>query len=37
MPLYRHLSDRIGQKRMFVIGLLLMCVFAAPLSPASAR
>ncbi|KAG0161989.1 hypothetical protein DFQ30_004592, partial [Apophysomyces sp. BC1015] len=30
MPLCGHLSDCIGQKRMFVIGLVLMCVFAAP-------
>lgn len=30
MPLCGHLSDRVGQKRMFVIGLVLMCVFAAP-------
>ena len=30
MPLCGHLSDRIGQRRMFAIGLVLMCAFAAP-------
>ncbi len=30
MPLCGHLSDRVGQKRMFVTGLVLMCIFAAP-------
>lgn len=30
MPLSGHLSDRIGQKRLFVIGLVAMCLFAAP-------
>ncbi|KVP25811.1 MFS transporter [Burkholderia ubonensis] len=30
MPLCGHLSDRIGQRRMFAIGLVLMCAFVAP-------
>ncbi|MEY8174142.1 MFS transporter [Burkholderia multivorans] len=30
MPLCGHLSDLIGQRRMFAIGFVLMCVFAAP-------
>jgi MFS family permease len=30
MPLSGYLSDRIGQKRLFMIGLVLMCLFAAP-------
>ncbi|MGI4984278.1 MAG: MFS transporter [Janthinobacterium lividum] len=30
MPFCGHLSDRIGQKRLFLIGLVIMCLFAAP-------
>lgn len=30
MPLCGHLSDLIGQRRMFACGLVLMCAFAAP-------
>jgi MHS family shikimate/dehydroshikimate transporter-like MFS transporter len=30
MPLSGYLSDLIGQKRLFVIGLVVMCLFAAP-------
>ncbi len=30
MPLCGHLSDLIGQRRMFAFGLVLMCAFAAP-------
>ncbi|MFP3710526.1 MFS transporter, partial [Paraburkholderia sp. SIMBA_009] len=30
MPLCGHLGDRIGQRRMFALGLVLMCAFAAP-------
>ncbi|MFC5430826.1 MFS transporter [Paraburkholderia denitrificans] len=30
MPLAGYLSDKIGQKRLFMIGLVLMCLFAAP-------
>ncbi|GAB2899117.1 MFS transporter [Paraburkholderia jirisanensis] len=30
MPLAGYVSDLIGQKRLFVIGLVLMCLFALP-------
>jgi MFS family permease len=30
MPFCGYLSDKIGQKRLFTIGLLIMCAFAAP-------
>jgi MHS family shikimate/dehydroshikimate transporter-like MFS transporter len=30
MPFCGYLSDRIGQKRLFLIGLVIMCLFAAP-------
>ena len=30
MPYCGYLSDKIGQKRLFLIGLLVMCLFAAP-------
>ncbi|KDB09188.1 General substrate transporter [Burkholderia sp. lig30] len=30
MPLCGHLSDLVGQRRMFACGLVLMCAFAAP-------
>lgn len=30
MPLCGYLSDRVGHRRLFFVGLLLMCVFAAP-------
>jgi metabolite-proton symporter len=30
MPFCGYLSDRIGQRRLFMIGLVIMCLFAAP-------
>ncbi|WP_186208804.1 MFS transporter [Burkholderia gladioli] len=30
MPLAGHVSDFVGQKRLFMIGLVLMCLFSAP-------
>jgi MHS family shikimate/dehydroshikimate transporter-like MFS transporter len=30
MPFSGYLSDRIGQKRLFLIGLVIMCAFASP-------
>ncbi|MFM0228134.1 MFS transporter [Paraburkholderia dipogonis] len=30
MPFCGYLSDRIGQKRLFLIGVVIMCLFAAP-------
>lgn len=30
MPLAGYISDKIGQKRLFIIGLLAMCLFASP-------
>lgn len=30
MPFFGYLSDRIGQRRLFLIGLVVMCAFAAP-------
>ncbi|ALK34286.1 MFS transporter [Burkholderia plantarii] len=30
MPLAGYLSDTIGQKRLFMIGLVVMCLFSAP-------
>ena len=30
MPLFGYLTDRIGQRRLFSIGLVVMCSYAAP-------
>jgi MHS family shikimate/dehydroshikimate transporter-like MFS transporter len=30
MPLCGHLSDKVGQKRLFFVGLLLLCAFVYP-------